>query len=145
MNAKVQTVARQLYTFPANQQVFQVLFHNYVSVKEQISITHSLWHERIVTVPQKPDVFTTVALDGGIFEVSWNQYPSSDITNYTIFWCEKNESRPNECTVSTYKIHQKLKSIQLPRGSRINCPVLLTMLLSSLYNLGSLDTVPGSM
>ncbi|XP_046745432.1 cytokine receptor-like isoform X2 [Diprion similis] len=61
-------------------------------------------HKAVVHVPSKlemprePDVFTKIAFDAGLYELSWNPPRNSNVVNYTIFWCENDRDRPYQCT-----------------------------------------------
>ncbi|XP_046483327.1 uncharacterized protein dome isoform X2 [Neodiprion pinetum] len=60
-------------------------------------------HKAVIHVPSKlemprePDVFTKIAFDAGLYELSWNPPHDSNIVNYTIFWCENDRDRPYQC------------------------------------------------
>lgn len=58
-----------------------------------------------VTVPHEPIAFTKIAFDGGLYELSWKPpIMNTEITNYTIFWCDNERDRPYQCTVSIYTL-----------------------------------------
>ncbi|KZC12905.1 Cytokine receptor [Dufourea novaeangliae] len=51
-------------------------------------------------IPHEPIAFTKIAFAAGLYELSWKPPPimSSEITNYTIFWCDNERDRPYQCT-----------------------------------------------
>ncbi|XP_043487260.1 uncharacterized protein LOC122514466 [Polistes fuscatus] len=49
--------------------------------------------------PPEPIAFTKIAFDGGLYELSWKPpVTNTEITNYTIFWCNNERDRPYQCT-----------------------------------------------
>ncbi|XP_012282204.1 uncharacterized protein LOC105700688 [Orussus abietinus] len=50
-------------------------------------------------IPHEPVAFTKIAFEGGVYELSWKQpLGDTEITNYTIFWCDNERDRPYQCT-----------------------------------------------
>ncbi|XP_043257067.1 uncharacterized protein LOC122399986 isoform X2 [Colletes gigas] len=50
-------------------------------------------------IPHEPIAFTKIAFDGGLYELSWKPpIMNTEVTNYTIFWCDNVRDRPYQCT-----------------------------------------------
>ncbi|XP_053977661.1 uncharacterized protein LOC128875796 [Hylaeus volcanicus] len=48
--------------------------------------------------PREPIAFTKIAFEKGLHELSWKPPMNTEITNYTIFWCDNVRDRPYQCT-----------------------------------------------
>ncbi|XP_011299826.1 cytokine receptor [Fopius arisanus] len=50
-------------------------------------------------IPREPLAFTKIAFEDGMYELSWKApIINTEITNYTIFWCDNERDRPYQCT-----------------------------------------------
>ncbi|XP_076178162.1 cytokine receptor domeless [Ptiloglossa arizonensis] len=79
-----------------NSYRFEIVTTNIVGAnKERAKIFVPSKYE----IPHEPIAFTKIAFDGGLYELSWKPpIMNTEITNYTIFWCENDRDRPYQCT-----------------------------------------------
>ncbi|KAK2586334.1 hypothetical protein KPH14_010628 [Odynerus spinipes] len=79
-----------------NSYHFEVVSTNVVGMsKERSKIFIPSQYE----IPHEPIAFTKIAFDGGLYELSWKPpNMNTEITNYTIFWCDNERDRPYQCT-----------------------------------------------
>ncbi|XP_076280238.1 cytokine receptor domeless isoform X2 [Lasioglossum baleicum] len=79
-----------------NYYRFEIVSTNIVGMnKERAKIFVPSHYE----IPHGPIAFTKIAFHGGLYELSWKPPTmSTEITNYTIFWCDNdNRDRPYQC------------------------------------------------
>lgn len=65
---------------------------------------------------KEPSGFTKTAYENGKYELNW-QPPKdlihkSEITNYTLFWCNHKKDRPYQCDVSYKRLKESHYSLQ---------------------------------
>ncbi|XP_031844734.2 cytokine receptor domeless isoform X1 [Nomia melanderi] len=79
-----------------NSYRFEIVTKNVVGInKERAKIFVPSQYE----IPDGPIAFTKIAFHGGLYELSWKPpIMSTEIMNYTIFWCDNDRDRPYQCT-----------------------------------------------
>nr|XP_050852109.1 uncharacterized protein LOC127064705 [Vespula vulgaris]XP_050852110.1 uncharacterized protein LOC127064705 [Vespula vulgaris] len=79
-----------------NSYRFEIVATNIIGMSKERS---KIFVPSKFEIPREPVAFTKIAFDGGLYELSWKP-PSmnTEITNYTIFWCDNERDRPYQCT-----------------------------------------------
>lgn len=88
-------------------QETEYAFEIYSVNKQGRSVDSSyLMLEKQSKISARPEAFTAIYFDHGVYELSWRESPNmKDVLNYTLFWCNNIKPHPFRCSGNLSWIH----------------------------------------